>query len=75
MCRSASPRRILSVIDLPNDVAHIIFAKLEFKDKISAGLVCKQWDKLLKANAGGLRHWVVDYSLEACISNSFYSSR
>jgi hypothetical protein len=43
---------------------HIIFSKLDFKDKIKAGLACKQWDQLLKAGTPAARHWDIDYSVK-----------
>jgi hypothetical protein len=53
---------------LPHDVMHNIFSKLKFEDKISSGLVCKQWDHLLKAGAAAGRHWVVCYNLNRAVS-------
>lgn len=75
MCRSAAPVRIINILDLPNDAAHIILSKLEFRDKVSAGLVCKHWDELLKAKTGAFRHWVVNYNLDTCVSKGFDASR
>jgi hypothetical protein len=54
---------------------HNIFSKLGFSDKISAGLVCNHWDRLLKTGTAASRHWVVDYNVDtidpstACPSN------
>jgi hypothetical protein len=53
--------------ELPHDVVHIIFSKLEFLDKIAAGLVCKRWDQLLKAGSTSGRHWFVMYDVNAIV--------
>ncbi len=50
---------------LPDDVIHVIFSKLDFRDNITAGLVCKQWDQLLKSVTAAGKHWVVDYNVDA----------
>jgi hypothetical protein len=55
------PKRMRNLVAFPDDVMHLIFSKLSFKEKISCGLVCKQLDKLLKAGSAGGRHWVVNY--------------
>jgi hypothetical protein len=76
MGRYASRKRVRHCPVLPNDLMHNIFSKLDFKDKISAGLVCKQWDRLLKTGTAAARHWVVDYNVDpivastACTSNN-----
>ncbi len=56
--------------DLPDDLIHHIFSELGFKDKIRSGLVCKHWDKLLKAGSGGGRHWVVPYDVNFLVTRS-----
>lgn len=75
ICRCPSPGRILNILGLPDDVMDITFSKLEFKDKICVGLVCKQWDELLKAGTGALRHWAVYYNLDRCVSKGSDPSR
>jgi hypothetical protein len=52
------------ILELPYDVMHLIFTKLEFLDKINAGMTCKLWDQLLKASLGDARHWDVDYDVD-----------
>jgi hypothetical protein len=62
-------KRIQQCSVLPEDLLHVIFSKLGFKDKISAGLVCKQWDQLLKTGTPATRHWVVRYRLNSLVSS------
>jgi hypothetical protein len=68
MDRRGPPKRMRNLVSVPDDVLHVIFALLEFRDKISAGLVCKQWDHLLKAGSAAGRHWVVVYDVERLVS-------
>jgi hypothetical protein len=76
MGRYASIKRIRLCPVLPDDLVRKIFSKLDFADKIHAGLVCKQWDRLLKTGTAAARHWVVDYNVDpivasaACTSNN-----
>jgi hypothetical protein len=69
MGRSGSPKRIRYVATVPDDLMHVIFSKLDFKDKINAGKVCKQWDQLLKSGTADARHWVVDYNIDSIVSS------
>jgi hypothetical protein len=70
MQKHASGHGLLHVSDLPHDLVHNIFSKLDFNDKISSGLVCKQWDQLLKAGTFASRHWVVDYDVNTVVSRA-----
>jgi hypothetical protein len=65
----------LNVLFLPDDLLHIIFAKLKFKDKVSAGLVCKQWEQLLQADNPAARHWVVNYNVDKVVASKAYKTR
>jgi hypothetical protein len=67
MGRPASRKRILLSEVLPDDLLHVIFSKLHFRDKVIAGHVCKHWDQLLKSGTAAARHWVVSYDLDAII--------
>jgi hypothetical protein len=57
-------RRHCKLPTLPDEVLQKIFWKLEFLDKINAGLVCKDWDRLLNAGTPTERHWVVPYTVK-----------
>jgi hypothetical protein len=67
MQKLASSHRFPRVLDLPHDLTHNIFSKLGFNGKINSGLVCKQWDQLLKAGTDAFRHWVVDYDVNTVV--------
>jgi hypothetical protein len=60
---------------LHDDVLHVIFCKLGFRDKINAGLVCKDWDKLLKAGTSTSRHWDVSYNFDKIVSSNAWAIR
>jgi hypothetical protein len=62
-------RRSYNII-LPNDVLRIIFADLSFMDKINSGLVCKQWDQVLRGGTPDARHWVVDFNVDRAVRNT-----
>jgi hypothetical protein len=66
--KNGSAKRIRHITTFPDDLMHVIFSKLEFLDKIKAGIVCKQWDQLLKAGTDNARHWVVDYNVDTLVS-------
>jgi hypothetical protein len=63
--RYGAPNGTKQLATLPDDVLHLIFSKLEFRAKISCGLVCTQWDQLLKAGGGAGKHWVVAYDVDS----------
>jgi len=54
---SRNPRCSRHIATIPDDIMYEIFDKLDFYDRIIAGEVCRQWDKLL--NAADVRHWVI----------------
>jgi hypothetical protein len=62
----------MPITDLPHALLYIIFSKLGFKDKINAGKVCKDWDKLLKAGSPGCRLWDVEYHTDTVLSRPAY---
>jgi hypothetical protein len=68
--RSGSRKHIRHIANLPDDLMHIVFGMLEFRDKINASGVCKQWDQLLKAGTDNARHWVVNYNVDTIVSSS-----
>lgn len=57
MGRSGIPKRLRHTALLPQELMHLIFEKLEMKDILNAGLVCKEWDQLLRAGTADARHW------------------
>jgi hypothetical protein len=67
--RYGSAKRIRHIATFPDELMHVIFSKLEFKDRITSGFVCKQWEKMLKAGKDTPRHWVVDYNVDSCVSS------
>jgi hypothetical protein len=69
MGECASAKRLKHLSDLPNDLMHVIFSKLEFLDKVTAGLVCKHWYHLLRAGTTAAKHWVVDYDVDNMVSH------
>ncbi len=75
MGRTGIPKRVRDTSVLPHDVLHIIFSKLEFHDKVSCGLVCKQWDALLKIGTATARHWIVDYNVNTILSKTAFATR
>jgi hypothetical protein len=64
MGRFVSRKRTPHTPTLPNDVLHIIFSSLEFIDKINSGLVCKQWEQVLREDT----LWVVEYNVDTLVS-------
>jgi hypothetical protein len=72
--RSWSAKRIHHIETFPDDLMHVIFAKLEFRDKVNASQVCKQWDELLKAGTANARHWVVDYNVDTIVSSKAFEA-
>lgn len=70
MGKSGSPKRLRDTAILPHELMHVIFGKLHLKDKLSAGLVCKHWDQLLKAGTADARHFHVEYNLDTLYSST-----
>jgi hypothetical protein len=70
MGRSGSAKRVQYHVNLPDDLMHVILSSLDFRDKINAGVVCKQWDRVLKAGSGTARHWVIHFSVNSLVSKS-----
>jgi hypothetical protein len=64
MGTTGSAKRTRHIAVLPNELMHTIFSKLNFHNKIRAGLTCKQWDQLLKAGTPAARHWDIHYTLK-----------
>lgn len=60
MGQSASSEPSRHIATLPDDLMLIVFQRLKFRDKICAGMVCKQWDRLLKDGSAN-RHCDVVY--------------
>jgi hypothetical protein len=69
MGRSGSSKRARHIAAFPDEIMDIVFSKLCFHDKIYAGLVCKQWDQLLKAGTAAARHWDVDYRVTRIVQS------
>jgi hypothetical protein len=69
-----SAKRTHHIATFPDDLMHVIFSRLEFKDKINAGQVCKQWDQLLKAGTDDARHWIVDYDVDTLVSSTAFKA-
>jgi hypothetical protein len=59
-----SAKRMRHIAGFPDELMHIIFSKLDFRDKIKAGMAWKQWDQLLKAGTPAARHWDINYNVE-----------
>jgi hypothetical protein len=70
MARFALAERLPPALALPNDLIYVVFSKLEFTDKIKAGLACKKWDQLLKTGSAAAKHWTVEYNLDVIMANS-----
>jgi hypothetical protein len=62
-------KRMLHIAAFPDELMHIIFSKLEFRDKVNAGLVCKEWDNLLKTCTGAARHWDIKYVVKRIVAS------
>eukprot|EP00884_Botryococcus_braunii_P000021 jgi/Botrbrau1/10019/Bobra.0012s0106.1 len=54
--------------EFPDDVLHLVFSYLTFRDKVTAGLVCKRWDEALRGKLLGHNHWDVHYNLDNLVS-------
>jgi hypothetical protein len=53
---------------LPEEILHMIFSKLNTREIINAGMVCGEWDKLVKAGTPATRHWVTPHNLDNTLS-------
>ncbi len=74
MKRFVSSERIVSILRLPHEVLQIIFSKVEFEDKVRAGLVCTDWDQLLKDGTAGAKHWDVQYHVETVVKKAGFTT-
>jgi hypothetical protein len=73
---SSGPRkRTLHIAAFPDELKHIIFSKLEFKEKLNAGLVCKEWDNLLRTCTGAARHWDIKYLVKRTVATTDSSKK
>jgi hypothetical protein len=63
MDKGGAPKRLRCTASLPDDIMYFIFSKLNFMEKINAGMACKRWDGLLKDGTAASRHWVVQYDI------------
>jgi hypothetical protein len=52
----------------------MILSNLEFEDKVRAGLVCKDWDQLLKARTVGAKHWDVEYNVDRVVKKAVFTT-
>jgi hypothetical protein len=75
MGKRASHRLNSDVIVLPDDIMHIVLSRLEFRDKVNAGAVCKHWEQLLQSGTAVSRHWVVDYNIDRVVSSEALTAR
>jgi hypothetical protein len=64
MGKRVSLRLNSDVIVLPDDIMHIVFSRLEFRDRVNVGAACKQWEQLLQAGTDVARHWVSTTTLK-----------
>jgi hypothetical protein len=66
---SSSPprKRTNCLLVLPDDLMHVVFSKLNTREKVIAAVVCKQWDQLLKV---GGRHWDIDFNIDEVVSRT-----
>jgi hypothetical protein len=72
---SDSPESTLSVLSLPDDVLHVVILKLNFLEKINAGIVCKQWEHLLSSGTVSARHWIVNYKVDSILSSKAFTTQ
>jgi hypothetical protein len=59
------------ILSLPNDLMYLLVSKLDFRNKVVVGMVCKQWGHLLRA--GTARHWNVRYDVDKIVSSTAFS--
>ncbi len=48
----------------------MIFSQLGFKDKLNAGLACKEWDHMVKDGTAAARHWDINYSVKRTVAST-----
>jgi hypothetical protein len=70
MVKYASMKRSSYDILLPDEVLRIIFADLGILYKVNVGLLCMQWDEVLRAGTPDTRHWVVDCNVDHAVQVS-----
>ncbi len=71
---SAASNLVGSLADLPRDVLlHEILSKIDFKDKLKAHQVCKEWSQLLTSGTSTGRHWDVRHYVSS-FAPSVYSA-
>ncbi len=71
MSTSGSAKRTRDVTSFPDDLMHSIFSKIDLtKDKLNAGLACKDWDRLLQAGTAAARHWDIKYSVKRTVAGT-----
>jgi hypothetical protein len=74
MGTSNTPAHLGHMSVLPDDLLRIILWKLCLSEKITAGLVCKHWDQVLKSGTAASRHWVLDYNIDIILSSTHFPS-
>jgi hypothetical protein len=74
MARRARRQRTQSLPELPHDVLLTIFPNLDFQQKITAGLVCKHWNEVLKTSTPSPRLWEVEYDVDAILSRLAFTA-
>jgi hypothetical protein len=74
MYNSDTLERMVNILSLPHDVIINILSKLEFRDKVMAGLACKQWDDILVVGSVGGKHWIVDFNVDIIVSRAGFKT-
>jgi hypothetical protein len=67
MSRFVARKRTSYILVLPDDLMHIIFSNLDMKEKVTAGMVCKHWDRVLRSSTPAGRHWVIDFKVNQVV--------
>jgi hypothetical protein len=70
-----SPESTLSILKMPDDVMRLVFSKLNFLEKLNAGLTCEQWEHLLSSGTAATRHWIVNYNVDSIVSCKAITAR
>jgi hypothetical protein len=70
MVSSTLSKSSFDVLVVPDDVMHMIFSDLDTRVKVNAGLVCKQWDQLLKVRPAAGRHWIIDFNINSVVART-----
>lgn len=63
MRESKVQKKMSCILALPNDLLLVILSKLGFRDTIRAGMVCRDWERLLHGGTAAAKHWEVVYSV------------